>query len=171
MKQLEIGDRIVHKTFGVGLITALVEKQLLEDSARLYYEVSLEKATIWVPVESTYPSPFRLLTTENELPECQQILEGKPEPLDDNFRVRFLFVDLQLKKGSLEAICEVVRDLTARSQKKHLSKGDQSRLQLAKETLFKEWSASKGIPVLEAEEEVEALLQVGIQKYSVESEN
>jgi RNA polymerase-interacting CarD/CdnL/TRCF family regulator len=160
----DIGDCVIHKSFGVGYITALVEKQIFEDEARLYYEVKLEKATVWVPVDSDDPSPFRLLTNEDELAQYRRILTSKPKPLNDNFRARFSSVDLRLREGSLEAICEIVRDLTAREQIKHLSRGDLSRLQIAKDTLCKEWSASKDISLADAQQEIEALLQEGIRK-------
>ena len=163
-KRLKVGDCVVHKTFGVGHITALVEKQIFEEGARLYYEVHLEKATIFVPVDSDHPSPFRMLSNEDDLVQLQRLLKSKPDPLDDNFRARFLSVDLKLKEGSLKAICEVVRDLTAREHDKHLSKGDENRLQIAKDSLSKEWAASKEISLPEAEQEIENLLLEGIQK-------
>ena len=159
-----MGDCVVHKTFGVGHITALVEKEINEDEARLFYEVHLEKATIFVPVDSEHPSPFRMLSSEDDLAKFQRVLKSKPNLLDDNFRARFLSVDLKLKEGSLQAVCEVVRDLTAREHSKHLSKGDENRLQNAKDTLFKEWSVSKEISIAEAEQEIESLLLEGIQK-------
>ena len=159
-----MGECVVHKTFGVGHITALVEKQIFDDEARLYYEVHLEKATIFVPVDSEHPSPFRRLSSEDDLAQYRRVLKGKPDILDDNFRARFLSVDLKLKEGSLKSICEVVRDLTAREHSKHLSKGDENRLQNAKEILLKEWSASKEISFDEAEQEIEGLLLEGLQK-------
>jgi RNA polymerase-interacting CarD/CdnL/TRCF family regulator len=156
----EIGDCVIHKMFGVGHIVALVEKQIFEDQPRLYYEVELEKAMIWVPVDSQSPSPVRLLTNEDELTKYRKILTSKPEPLNDNFRVRFSSIDKLFREGSLESICAIVRDMNAREGTKRLSRGDRTRLQTAKEILCMEWSASRDISLIDAEKEIDNLLGV-----------
>ena len=148
--------------FGVGHIVARVEKQIFEEQPRLYYEVKLEKATIWLPVDSQEPAPVRLLTNEDELSRFRKILTSKPEPLNDNFRVRFSSMDKLFKEGSLESICAIVRDLTARDKVKRLSRGDKMRLQAAMETLCKEWSTSKDISLVDAENEINSLLSGAI---------
>jgi len=150
--------------FGVGHIIARVEKQIFEDQPRLYYEVQLEKATIWLPVDSQEPTPVRLLTNEDDLTRFRKILTSKPESLNDNFRVRFSSMDKLFKEGSLESICAIVRDLTARDKVKRLSRGDKMRLQAALETLCKEWSASRDISLVDAENEIDNLLGDVIKK-------
>ncbi|MBN1148532.1 MAG: hypothetical protein JXA78_14835 [Anaerolineales bacterium] len=164
--QLRVGDCVVHPGFGVGHITGLAVKRLSGQEARLYFEVNMNESTIWVPVEASRPSRLRPLTSRENLGRYRKLLISSPTPLDDDPRKRTLDLDVRLKEGSLQAICETVRDLTARSWKKPSSQGDLALLNRAQQILYLEWSASAGISPSDAAEEIDALLRKARQKYS-----
>jgi RNA polymerase-interacting CarD/CdnL/TRCF family regulator len=67
-------------------------------------------------------------------------------------------------------MCEVVRDLTARSWEKSLNEADSSSLRKAREALCQEWAASKGISLTDADQEVEALLVEARHSHEVNGE-
>lgn len=163
---LKVGDCIVHQAHGIGRVVALGEKRPYGEETRLYYEIDMETSTIWVPVEAGYPLRFRLLTERGDLGRYRGLLKACPKALDENFRKRQSNVDERLKQGTFQAICEIVRDLTALSWKRPLNQGDISRLRETKENLCKEWAASKGISLSEAAREIESFLLEARQVYT-----
>jgi RNA polymerase-interacting CarD/CdnL/TRCF family regulator len=163
--QLRVGDCVVHPSFGIGQITNLAVKRLSEQEARLYFEINMNESTIWVPVETSRPSRLRPLTTREDLDRYRKLLVSRPSPLDDDHRKRTLDIDIRLKEGTFQAVCETVRDLTARGWKKNASQGDLALLNRAQKNLYLEWSASAGVSPAEAAEEINSLLLKAQQIY------
>lgn len=160
--QFKAGDRIVHPTYGVSEVVRLEERQLAEPNKRLYYVLTADRSTVWVPVDAT---GLRKLTTSTELEKGRSVLRGKPEELTPDHRERRLSISESLKGGSFQTLCQVVRDLAALSWRKSLGEADASLLKRARESLSREWAASSGIAVDEALAEVNALLLKARQTY------
>ena len=161
----QIDDRVVYPACGVGRIAALVTKRFFEAEARQYYEVTIEKSTVWVPVDAGTTSGLRLLTSKEELARYRGVLRSRPVPLTLDPRQRRLDLLSQLRAGSLQNLCEIVRDLTARSWRKVLGEADKAALRRARDGLCQEWAAVDGVSVVQATEEVDALLREGRQAY------
>jgi RNA polymerase-interacting CarD/CdnL/TRCF family regulator len=62
-------------------------------------------------------------------------------------------------------MCEIVRDLTARSWRKPLREADTASLRRARERLCQEWAAAEDVTLAEATREVDALLLEARQVY------
>jgi len=154
----KVGDYVVHLAHGMGQIANLEKKQLFGGEARLYYEVVTQKSTVWVPVESATEGTLRSLTAKSELAHYQQILKRKPEALNADRRLRQVELNDRLKQGSFQAICEVVRDLTAHGWRKPLSDADAALLRRISDNLCQEWAAAAGVTVAEANQQVNALM-------------
>ena len=162
----QIDDQVVHPAHGVGCIVALVTKRFSEAEARLYYEVAIKKAsTVWVPVDASTADGLRPLTPKNELARYRGVLRSRPAPLNPDHRQRRLDLLSRMKGASFQAICEIVRDLTARGWLKALSEMDSAALRKTREGLCQEWAAVDGVSVLQATDEVVALLLEGRQTY------
>lgn len=157
MQDFKVGDMVVHPSHGVGKIAKLESKQLA-GSARLYYEVITQKSTVWVPVDAGTVLGMRPLTSKHDLTRFRRILKNRPAHLDDDHRKRRLDIADRLKDGSLEAVCELVRDLSARGWRKPLNESDTATLRKAREKLFQEWAAADGVPVADAIRDVEHVL-------------
>jgi len=69
-----------------------------------------------------------------------------------------LDISNRLKAGSLQMVCEVVRDLTARGARKRLTQLDTDTLRRARAELEQEWAAAAGISIADAGAEIDALL-------------
>jgi RNA polymerase-interacting CarD/CdnL/TRCF family regulator len=160
--QFKAGDRIVHPTYGVSEVMRLEERQLAEVNKRLYYVLSADKSTVWVPVDA---SGLRKLTTSTELERGRALLRGKPASLTTDHRERRLTISESLKSGSFQTLCEVVRDLAAFGWRKSLGEADAALLKRARESLSREWAASAGTTIDEANAEVTALLLKARQTY------
>lgn len=156
--QFHVGDRVFHPIHGVGQIETIENKKFLGPDSRLYYEVRTEKSTVWVPVDAQQVIGLRLLTPKRSLERFRTILKSRPVSLTNNHSKRHIEIASRLSEGSLEMMCEAVRDLAARGWKQSLSSADSASLRKARERLYQEWAAAEGVTVAKATEEVEALL-------------
>ena len=156
----KIGDQVIHPRHGLGQVTKLAVKQFVKGKKRPFYEISFPDSTLWVPL-SRASSGIRKLTVKSEIASCRQILKAPAEPLKDDYRLRRIDVNDHLKKGTLTARCEVVRDLTAYSWHKPLNGSIAAFLQTALEVLYQEWAAVEKITPEEAATEIQSLLEEG----------
>jgi len=156
----KIDDRVVHPTYGVGRVVGLVSKRF-EAEERQFYEVVIERSTVWVPVDNSSNgngNGLRPLTPKADLNKYRRVLKSSPKPLTPDPRQRKLDLLDRLKVGTFQAMCEAVRDITARGWLKPLSEADTAMLRKAREGLCTEWAASSDVTVVQATAEVNALL-------------
>jgi len=158
MQQFKVGDSVIHMAYGLGKIAGLQSKQLFAGEARLYYEVVTAKNTVWVPVESATAATLRPLTTKAELNRYAALLKSKPQPLNDDRRMRQTDLNERLKPGTFQVLCEVVRDLTALNWRKPLREADSALLRRVSETLSQEWAIVAGITPIAAGQQIDALM-------------
>ena len=145
----KVGDQVIHPRHGLGQVTNLAVKQFVEGEKRPFYEISFPGSTLWVPLNLT-TSGIRKLSAKTEIAICRRVLKAPAEPLKDDFRLRQIELSDHLKKGTLTARCEVVRDLTAYGWHKPLSGSIAVFLQTALEVLYQEWAAVEGITPADA---------------------
>jgi RNA polymerase-interacting CarD/CdnL/TRCF family regulator len=164
--EFKIGDSVVHPIYGVGRIVRMDKKLFTGAEARLYYEVSTLKTTVWVPAETYEAIGLRRLTAKIDLNACRDVLKRRPLQLDKDHAKRRLELIERMKRGSFKALCELVRDLTARGWIKPLGGADAQSLRKAHEHLCQEWAAAEGVSSAQAAEEVDALLLEARKMYS-----
>lgn len=164
--QFKIGDLVVHPVYGIGHVVKVEEKRFSEAGTRLYYQITLPKRSIWIPVEARVTIGLRLVTAKSDLDQYRALLKSRPVLLDKNHRRRHLELTNRLKQGSFQVVCEVVRDLTAWGWRKPLSATDAALMQKARESLCQEWAVAADVSITEASKEVEALLRVTQQIYN-----
>lgn len=163
--EFKSGDGVVHSTYGVGSILRLEERQLAEAELRLYYVLAIGKSTVWVPVHSDGSTRLRAVTRKQELDQYRALLKSRPTPLERDHKKRRLDINERLKRGSFRALCEVVRDLTARGWHRQMSEADAGLLKKFRDSLWREWAAAAGMSMPEVIQEVDALLQLGRDVY------
>jgi RNA polymerase-interacting CarD/CdnL/TRCF family regulator len=154
----QVGDVVVHPDHGVGHIVRLEEKRFSGKEACLYYELTIERSTIWVPVESHQALRLRKVTPKSDLARYRSVLKSRPTQLNKDQRQRHLEIAARLKQGTFLVLCEVVRDLTARGWQKPLNEIDAASLQKVRGRLCQEWAASESVSIAEATGEVTSLL-------------
>ena len=154
-----IGERVVHPQHGVGQVDKLAEREFEPGVIRQYYEISIPGgSTVWVPVDLPN-SGLRRLAGRNEIIDCRKILESPPAPLGEDGKLRQSDLVARLKEGTIAAQCEVVRDLAAFVAHKPSYGTMTALLQAAQNVLYQEWSIVEGIALLEASQEINALLE------------
>jgi RNA polymerase-interacting CarD/CdnL/TRCF family regulator len=163
--KLEIGDHVVHPQYGVGQVVKMDEREFEPGVMRRYYEISLPGSTLWVPLDlPTFG--LRKLTVRSEIERCRKILESLPLPLTEDARLRQPELAARLKQGTIDAHCEVVRDLTAYGVHKPLSGNIAAFLRVTQDVLCQEWAAVEGITLIEANAEINFLLEKSRQTVS-----
>lgn len=159
----QVNDQVVHPTHGVGRITALVTQRFFDVESRLYYEIAIERNTVWVPVDADAASGLRPLMPKAELAHFREVLRSRPTLLIADHQKRHLELRRRLKVGLFQDLCEVVRDLTARRWNKPLTEQDAATLRRALDRVCVEWAATDEVSLPEATAEVNALLSEGRQ--------
>ncbi len=159
--QFRVDEQVVHLNHGVGRIAGIVTNAFAKAEPQQYYEVVLDQSTVWVPVAGTGVSELRALTPRRDLERYRAILRARPTDLVADHRQRRLDLLKQLKSGTFDSLCMVVRDLTARARVKPLNELDSLTLRQAHANLSREWSAADGLTLAEAARHIEALLLEG----------
>jgi len=154
----KIGDRVVHPQYGVGKVVNLEEREFESGVMRRYYEVSIPGSTVWVPSDQP-GSGLRGLTVKSEIARCRKILGSHPLPLTEDARARQAELSARLKRGTISAHCEVVRDLYAYGEHKSLYGTVASFFRAAQDVLCQEWAVVEGVTPTEALHEVTILLE------------
>lgn len=154
----EVGDQVVHWTYGPGEVIQLDEK-VLSGQKENYYVVQIRDMTLFVPISDERQTSLRLPTPSGEFESLFSILKSPEEPLSSDRWERKNQLMAQMKDGRLDSICRVIRDLVAFRRAKKLNDFDSAILERAQNFLLNEWQISLGIPRAEAERELHVLLE------------
>jgi RNA polymerase-interacting CarD/CdnL/TRCF family regulator len=154
----QINQRVLYPVFGLGRITGRVTKDFFGDDTQEFYEVAGEHSTVWVQVSEAATRGLRALTQPAELPHYRAVLRGKPADLSPDERQRHRDISARLKRGKMQDLCEIVRDLSARSCHAQLSVYDLLGLNKSRQWLCEEWAVADGISLAQATAEITGLL-------------
>jgi RNA polymerase-interacting CarD/CdnL/TRCF family regulator len=132
--------------------------------SREYYEIAIPTGTVWVPVEGT-PSGLRKLTEKGDLGRYRGLLSGRPKALASDNKERKNALLERMKDSSMQARCEVLRDLAALGWDKPLNESISSLWRTVRQLLGAEWAAADGLTFDDALLEVDALLAKGKKAY------
>jgi RNA polymerase-interacting CarD/CdnL/TRCF family regulator len=155
----QIGDSVIHLTYGPGKIIAIDEKRLAGLTCQ-YYVVDTGKLTLWVLVDDVGEKSMRPPTGSFEFKELLNILCSPSEGLPDHHHERKNQLSERMQKRILINICFVIRDLTARGKLYDLNSTDRSMLRRAQEYLLDEWELALGTARSSAKKELDILLRV-----------
>jgi RNA polymerase-interacting CarD/CdnL/TRCF family regulator len=153
-----LGEQVIHPNFGIGKVIT-VEDDLLMSRPRPF--------TGWILVNhylgcsSASAGGIRPVTPFKDLGRYRKLLKSTPDQLDEDFRKRQEQLGARLGKGTFEALCQVVRDLSARLQSKHLNKYESAMLKQTREALVQEWALTSGISPGDAGIEIDRTLEKG----------
>ncbi|MFZ0533145.1 MAG: CarD family transcriptional regulator [Anaerolineales bacterium] len=154
----QIGDKVIHCSFGLGDITAIEEKTINGHSTNCYV-VSITDMTVWIPIDDLQQNSLRAPTPPEEFIKTLPILTSPTENLLEDRVLRKNQLTEQLKDGQLASICRVVRDLTHYQRNSKLNDQEKSILERAVRSLLTEWTLSLGTPFNQAHQAMESMLQ------------
>ena len=161
----KIDEQVVYPAFGIGRVAALVTKSFFEAESQIYYEVTGDRSTVWVQVDESAARGLRRLTRPDELAHYRDVVGSQPVSLNQDHRQRQVELRGQFKLGTMQGLCEMVRDLSARSWLKPLNEMDSRALRMSRDAICEEWAATENIPLPEASAELAGLLLAGRHKF------
>ncbi|HEY5573778.1 MAG TPA: hypothetical protein VIK64_12235 [Anaerolineales bacterium] len=157
------GDDVVHPKFGVGTVVCIEEMVFSGDGPSVFYRVDFGKTTLWIPVKIPKSRGIRPVTHKRDLARYRSVLKSQPVHLNDNFRKRQVELEDRMDAGTFQSLCEVVRDLSARNREKILSNYELTLLRRTREAMDSEWARASNLPLVDAADEIDALLRKGRQ--------
>lgn len=153
------GDWVIHSSHGLGKVCGLEEKRL-DGQSRHYYVVKLKSnMTLWVPVEQGDDCSLRKPYPQRKFKKIINLLSQDCEQLPEDRYQRQQALAERMRQGTSEAICRLVRDLSALHHQRKPNENDQHVLNRAREFLLSEWEYSLQVPVQEAERQLNRLLK------------
>lgn len=158
-----LGDHVVHRTFGLGIVMSIEGMELAGTGPGLFYRVDFIKTTVWVPVDDLSKSGLRPVTPKGQLAQYRDLLKSSPVTLDKDYRKRQIELEKRREGGTFQGLCEVIRDLTALNVEKPLNSYEKKLFNQTREALVLEWSATSGISRNEAMSDIDGCLYKGRQ--------
>lgn len=155
----QIGDKVIHWSYGLGEIVHIEEK-IIRDHPTNCYVVRTSDLTIWIPITDLQQQSLRVPTPPDEFVTLFAILTGPSEKLLEDRALRKDQLMAQMKDGQLASICRVVRDLTHFKQSTKLNEQEKSILERAMKSLLTEWTYSLGLPLSQAQQDMANLLGI-----------
>jgi len=156
--EFQVGDQVVHCTYGLGQVLAVGE-QVINNTVAFCYEVRVADLSIWVPADENVRTRLRSPISAAGLKKLFALLSGPAEQLPADRRQRNLQLHEMLKDGKTESLCRVLRDMTAYRQARTTSNDyDTEMMRRVENILIREWSFSLSITPLEAATELHRLL-------------
>jgi CarD family transcriptional regulator len=149
-----VGDEVVHRVHGAGIITDKKEMQITETSNRyLVIDIDMPESdsTLMVPTdeaEQRLRPVCKMMTLRHLLTD---ILTGQPNKLPKDYKKRQERINNKLKSGEISKWIEVVRDLTYRREQGRRSKIDRRLLKRARHLVAGELAMAQGIEPEKAE--------------------
>jgi RNA polymerase-interacting CarD/CdnL/TRCF family regulator len=153
----QIGDKVIHSTFGLGEIVHIEEK-IIQGLPTNCYVVRTTELTVWIPINDLQQHSLRVPTPPEEFERLSVILTNPSETLLEDRELRKNQLMTQMKDGQLASICRVVRDLTHFKHSKKLNDQEKSILERAINSLLTEWTYSLGMPLSQAHQAMTNLL-------------
>lgn len=152
------GDWLVHCYHGLGRVKGVESKKINGEKAK-YYRVEADDSIFWVPVEAGEDSRVRPITSRRRLKRALKELTTTPKKMSDAYQKRQQRIKAVKKDGSIDAICGIIRDLTARRRDKNLNENEKRALSFFKTLLLREWSISADVTQEDARKELGKILR------------
>jgi len=153
----QVGDRVVHRTYGLGAVILLDEKNLSGHTNK-YYVVETGELTLWVPRNVDGERCLRFLTPARDFKDLFRVLASPGNLLPPDRYERKKHLTERLNEGTLKSICRLIRDLVSHKQLKKMNDNDNAILNRAISFLLDEWSLVLTVPRLQAEQKMTELL-------------
>lgn len=158
MATYQVGDTVIHWTYGSGKIKAIEDKGLPGQPC-FYYIIEGSNQTLWVPVDEGGISSLHLVTPRAEFGQLISILRSSPKRLSNNPHHRRKALNQDIQRKSLASACRTMRDLNYHARWQKLSSSDIRILRSAQSHLLDEWEQSLGTPREMAKREMEWILK------------
>ena len=141
-----LGDKIVHRSYGVGEIDGIECKPIKGVEVECF-KVKTQNGYYWFPTEGLDNPHIHPIASQELIEMAIKIIQSAPEDLkNDQLQWKERINSVQ-SDGDILAISELVRDLAALKTTKNLNQYQTQALKTLEERLLREWAASSGVGV------------------------
>jgi CarD family transcriptional regulator len=154
-----VGDKVVHPSYGPGVIKEIERRQIIGEAKR-YYVIDMlsQSGTLMTPVSQAEQVGLRPVIGDTSLKRLLKLLAIEPSSLLDGFRERETEVEERLNEGDLFFAAEVVRDLVRYGHDHSLTSRQTQLMQRAEKLLAGELALVKEIEIKEAQDQVRTIV-------------
>jgi RNA polymerase-interacting CarD/CdnL/TRCF family regulator len=151
--QFSVGDKVIHPQYGPGQITG-IEGQGPSDEERRHYVIEIPRKglTVHTPVGKADALGIRHAMSPSLSRQIVRMLHGRADALPEDYRERQDQVLAKLQTGQAVPVASVVRDLSWRQKRGHLTKRDTDLLRQGLDLLSSEMALVSGESVSEVRE-------------------
>lgn len=153
----QVGDHVMHWTFGFGKVVELETRAVAEKDV-LHYVVQIDDMKIWVPEDESLSQRLRKPSSKEEFKHLQVILSNEKEKLPEDRILRKSMMIEILKDGSAKGLFRVVRSLANFRKVKALNDNDQALLRRVEKALISEWGFVLSVTPSQAETDLRQML-------------
>jgi CarD family transcriptional regulator len=142
----QVGDKAVYPAHGVGEITAIETRAIMEDSIEVYVMKIIDREmTIIIPRKKSGDVGLRKVMQNDEVDAVFKVLRQRKRVNDrQTWNRRFREYSDKIRTGSAVEIAKVLRDLYLLRAGKSLSYGEKRMLNTAMDLLSQEIAVAKG---------------------------
>lgn len=152
---LEVGDKAVHPSHGLGEVVAIEHREIAGMKGDFYILRILDNGMrVMVPRATSAQAGLRPVMSGKEADKVLETMRAREVAVDlQPWSRRFRAYTEMIKSGSPHEVAKVLRDMYRLKFDKDLSFGERRLLDQAKSLLMKELAAAKGVaePVLQAQ--------------------
>ncbi|MBU4541848.1 CarD family transcriptional regulator [uncultured Acetobacterium sp.] len=135
----KIGDKIVYPMHGAGIIEAIEEREIFEETKPYYImQIVSEGLQILIPVDKVDDIGVRTIVTQPVIDEMIEILKLPMDVMEKNWNRRYREHLERLKTGDIFEVAKVVKNLILLDRLKGLSTGEKKMLNNARNFIVSE---------------------------------
>ena len=156
-----IGDWVVHYAYGIGRIEKIEEKPINGEAVPCFQVKAQNGAHWWFKRSNTENPRVRPVASPEVLQRAEEELQKPVQDLELDKKLWKSHIDEVMAGGNFIEITQIVRDLTILKTKRKLNQIENKALDLFKNRLLSEWSATMNTDM----EAVQQKLRRYLQKY------
>ena len=136
------GDKVAHPIFGVGNISNIEEKHVLDRSEKYYIlDLAINHMTLMIPIRKANDIGLRKIVSKQKIPEVLEVLGCEMDEMEQDYKSRIKSQMEMVDSGNLKKVARVVRNYNLRKKTDTLSATEKSLLERARKILISEIEA------------------------------
>jgi len=160
----KLGTKVAYPMHGVGTVDRIEERTVLGESKQYFVmKLSVTDMTLMVPVDKAEELGLRQVATEDIITRVLGVLREEPDPMKEDWKLRYNEHLEKMKRGALTELAEVVRNLFRRNATKDLSTSEKKIFETAFQLVIEEIALARGAAKVEVEDLITVTLQDGLQ--------
>jgi CarD family transcriptional regulator len=166
----EVGDTVVHPSYGAGIVMDIRELHTLGRDGRQYYSIRLlsqPETMVMVPLKDEEKTGLRYPMGRARLERLWGILRDDPSELPSDYKKRYAMLKEKVETGDMLEVARVLRDLAwRREERRKLTTRGKRLYEAGMELLASEVAGAQGRDYEAAQADIAAQLAATVARLS-----